>query len=276
MKSVFAERVRRVWHTCEVCHTFDTFVLPRNERSAQNVTGFLEKILSHSTFVRPLGIFLSRFAPLSHIMSSNIPTEDFESLLAGLRRRDVQAWSLAVGQMRQVTLPWLRRRVGRLPSYALVEEQEFVLEIFADSLAKFYDLFDSGNFGKAADMQSLMFRVAELKMKEAFARLQKDALIYRPASPEAFEVAVQKQPDWTADDDLARERAVALQQQFATLEADERDLLQRFYSGEKMSRLAQELGLTEENLRKRKQRALDRLKQLMKLTVNLLCILWNL
>lgn len=209
-------------------------------------------------------------------MSSNIPTEDFEPLLAGLRRRDVQAWTLAVGQMRQVTLPWLHRRVGKLPAYALVSEQEFVLEIFADSLAKFYDLFEGGTFGKAADMQSLMFRVAELKMKEAFARLQKDALIYRPASPEAFEAAVQKQPDWTADDDLARERVLALQRQFATLEADERDLLQRFYSGEKMSRLAQEMGLTEENLRKRKQRALDRLKHLMKLTVKLLCIVWNL
>lgn len=202
--------------------------------------------------------------------------QDFETLLALLRQRDVAAWSALVGRLRRTTVPWLHKRVGKLPAHALVSEQEFVLEIFADSLAKFYDLFEKGTFEKEAELQSLMFKVSELKMKEAFARLKKETLIYRPASAEAFDAAVRQQPDWNAEDDLTHERAMALQTHFAQLEEEERSLLQRFYGGEKLSRLAAELGLTEENLRKRKQRAFDRLKRLMKLTVNLLCFTWNL
>ncbi len=198
---------------------------------------------------------------------------DFEALMARLRQREVAAWSAVVGRFRRVTVPWLHKRVGRLPAYALVSRDEFVLEIFADSLAKFYDLFEKGHFEKAADLQSLLFKVAELKMKEAFARLQKEALIYRPESTEAFDLA--RPGDWNAEDDLARERALSLQRHLAALEEDERSLLQRFYAGEKLTRIAAGMGLSEENLRKRKQRALERLKKLMGLSVTLLLMLWT-
>ena len=57
-------------------------------------------------------------------------------------------------------------------------------------------------------------------------------------------------------------RAKALQGHLDALKADEKALLQRVYSGEKMSQIAKELNTTEESLRKRKQRALERLKQL--------------
>lgn len=206
--------------------------------------------------------------------TENSAAENFESLLQRLRQRDLQAWSDVVGRLRRVTLPWLRKRVGKLPAHALLSADEFVLEIFADSLAKFYDLFEKGRFDKEADLQSLLFKVAELKMKEAFARLQKETRIYRPATEDAFDAVLPTAGGWDTGDEQARERAARLQRHFATLEPEDQNLLQRFYAGEKLNRMALELGLTEDSLRKRKQRALDRLKQLMKLTINLLCLLW--
>lgn len=188
---------------------------------------------------------------------------DFPALLARLRRRDAGAWTVLVGRLRQTTLPWLRKRIGVLPPYAVVTEQEFALEIFAESLAKFYTLFEKGHFTKPAELQSLMFKVAELKMREGFARLRKEALIYRPRDSAEFETAKQELRDWVEEDDLARQRAQNVQRYLLELNENDRGLLCRYYAGEKLADLAREMNVSEDNIRKRKQRAFDRLKQLL-------------
>ncbi len=201
--------------------------------------------------------------------------EDFQVLMNRLRQRDARAWHELVGRLRKTTLPWLRKRVGTLPDYAVVSEQEFVLEIFAESLAKFYTLFEIGHFSKPAELQSLLFKVAELKMREGFARLRKEALIYRPADPADFQTAKNDIRDWTHDDDLARQRAQNIQRYLLELSENDRSLLCRYYAGEKLTDLAREMNVSEEIIRKRKQRAFDRLKQLLGPTLMLLMIsLW--
>lgn len=207
-------------------------------------------------------------------MATDTTTEAFEAFLARLRAQDAQAWATLVGHLRQVTVGWLYKRIGKLPAHALVSEHEFAQEVFAESLIKFYQLFQQGQFQQTSDLQSLMFKISELKLKEAFARLQKEALIYRPSSPEAFEAALKNQPDWSEQDDTARERALALQRHFGELPPADQEVLQRYYGGEKMSQMATRLGVTEGNLRKRKQRALERLKQLMQ-TAFKLFLLWH-
>lgn len=200
---------------------------------------------------------------------------DFKAQLLRLRQRDQSSWAVLVGQLRRVTLPWIVKKVGALPSYALLSQQEFALEIFADSLSKYYDLFENGSFTKPEELQSLMFKVAEFKIKEALRRLSKEALIYRPQGDEDFEKALHKTPDWTQEDDQTRDRAKSLQRHLDTLKPDERLLLQRFYAGEKMSQIAQEMNTSEENLRKRKQRALDRLKQLFGAITSMIWMILN-
>ncbi|MDO8365982.1 MAG: sigma-70 family RNA polymerase sigma factor [Saprospiraceae bacterium] len=191
-----------------------------------------------------------------------VSESDFKRMLLELQRRDQAAWSSLVSQLRRVTLPWIAKRLGILPSCGLLGKKELALEIFADSLSKYFDLFEKGTFTKPEEFQSLMFKVAELKTLEALRRLGKEALIYRPQNEADFERALAHIPDWSDEDELARERAKTLQQHLASLKTEERILLQRFYEGEKMSQLAVQMNTTEENLRKRKQRALERLKQL--------------
>lgn len=190
-------------------------------------------------------------------------TSDFSLLIARLRRRDEKAWTELVGSLRQVTLPWLRKRIGRLPAYAVTTEQEFAMEIFSESLSRFYTLFEKGRFEQARELQSLMFKIAELTLKEGFARLKKEALIYRPDDPAGFQTVQQELSDWTNDDELARQRARDIRQKLLELNENDRDLLCRFYDGEKLADLAREMEVSEENIRKRKQRAFDRLKQLI-------------
>lgn len=200
-------------------------------------------------------------------MNEGIPsasdTSDFTHQLARLRRREEKTWTELVGSLRQVTLPWLRKRIGRLPAYAVVTEQEFAMEIFSESLSRFFTLFEKGRFEHARELQSLMFKVANLTLKEGFARLKKEALIYRPDDPGGFQTAKQELSDWTNDDDLARQRAKDIRQKLLELNENDRDLLCRYYAGEKLADLARELEVSEENIRKRKQRAFERLKQLV-------------
>lgn len=201
-------------------------------------------------------------------------SESFSELLTALQRQERMAWEVLIGRFRTVTIPWLNKKIGKLPPYALLNKQELVREIFAESLSKFFELFFKSSFSQEKDFQSLFFKIAELKTKEAFARLKKEALIYRPESPEHFEALAARPVGWTEGDELLRERAAQLQHQLDALEEPDRKLLVRVYSGEKMADMAKELGLTEESLRKRKQRALDRLRHLMKITIKLWLLLW--
>ena len=74
---------------------------------------------------------------------------DFDEFLTKLRKGDTKTWTHLVGNLRKVTVPWLLKKVGTLPEYSLVSEVEFTNEIFAESLAKFYPLFNKGDFKRA-------------------------------------------------------------------------------------------------------------------------------
>jgi len=186
---------------------------------------------------------------------------DFADFLAQLKAGDAALWTQLVGRLRRVTVPWLAQRIGNLPNHALVSLDEFVLEIFANSLATYFPLFQKGTFNKYQELQSLMFRVAELKMKEAFTQLNREKAIYHPATSAEFEVAIQ--PPLTNEEKEQKERITNIQTKLKQLPEKDQKLLLRYYEGEKMVAIAEELGIAESSIRKRKQRALDRLKKLV-------------
>ena len=188
---------------------------------------------------------------------------DFKGFLEKLRHGDTKTWTHLVGKLKAVTVPWLLKRIGRLPEYSLVSEIEFANEVFAESLAKFYPLFNKGEFKKYQDLQSLMFRISELKMKEGFAKNRKNSVLYRPGNNNLMEAEINKTMELTADDEAKKEKIQVLQIQIQKLSEDDQKLLQRFYAGEKMVDIAQEMKTSEANIRKRKQRALERLKKLL-------------
>ena len=161
---------------------------------------------------------------------------------------------------------------GHHAGYSLVSLDEFILEIFANALATYYPLFEKGNFSKPQELQSLMFRVAELKMKEGYAQLKKDRLMYFSNSGNIPDVT--DGGELTTEEENKKERIEKIQRELKNLSKEDRELLQRYYAGEKMVAIAKELNFAESSIRKRKQRALDRLKKLVGQYINLLILSW--
>ncbi len=193
---------------------------------------------------------------------------EFEAMIRLLQTGDTKTWTQLVNRLRKVTVPWLAQKVGKMPSQALVSLDEFILEVFANALAKFFPLFEKGTFSKYQDIQSLMFRVAELKLKEGFAQLKREQAIYHPEDEHSFE-AIANQP-FTSEEEAKKERIQLIQSKLKLLAEEDRKLLERYYDGEKMVKIAKELGIHESSIRKRKQRALDRLKKLVANSIRIL------
>ena len=197
----------------------------------------------------------------------------FGSFLLELQQGHTGSWNLLVKRLRQVTIPWLIIKTGQLPGYALQSNQEFSAEVFAESLVKFYELFAEGEFSNYQALQSLMFRIAELKLKEGLARIQKFKKVYRSDSDEQMEAMIQ-QSEKGKEKDLTRQ-IQALKRHMSQLPEADRVLLQRYYRGEKLIDIARDMDITEASCRKRKQRALEKLKkQFNQIFVLLMSMQW--
>ena len=182
--------------------------------------------------------------------------KSFEEFLEALRTGNTSTWTQLVTTLRSVTMPWLLKRIGTLPTYSLISSQELANEVFAESLAKFYNIFPTGTFHKHQDLQSLLFKIADLKLKESFARLKKDQQILRLSTyPNLEEISKLEEVD---QDEIEQKKLVY--QYLLSLPTEERTLLQRYYWGERLKDIAEDMGISEVNCRKKKQRALAKLK----------------
>ena len=188
----------------------------------------------------------------------NKPTETtFPQFLEALHASNTSTWTQLVTRLREVTLPWLIKRIGALPHYALISPSELANEVFAESLAKFYDLFQEGEFKKFQEFQSLMFKISELKLKEGLAKVKKDSHILRIATNQELENKLEADKN----DQSKIENRKIIHNYLLSLPDADRTLLQRYYWGERLTDIAQDLGISEANCRKKKQRALNKLRQ---------------
>ena len=180
----------------------------------------------------------------------------FPQFLEELHNGNTVAWTQLVSRLREVTLPWLRNRIGTLPAYALVSPGELANEVLAESFAKFYDLFPNGQFSEFKDFQSLMFKIGELKLKEGISKVKRDSRIIRIATnQEVKNIATKEKIDL-----VEIETKKTIHQHLLSLPEKDRILLQRYYWGEKLKDIAHDLGISEANCRKKKERALNKLK----------------
>ena len=107
-------------------------------------------------------------------MLPEVVDQDFSSFLQALRSGQDLEWQWLVRHLRDRVVPWIRKRDGNLPTYTVVSESYFIEEVFAESMIKFYELFNTGTFKSLADLRGLLFRIADLKMKEGYRKVKKD------------------------------------------------------------------------------------------------------
>ena len=198
----------------------------------------------------------------------DIAEHQFETFLQALNAGKDKEWQWLVCHLRERAMPWIRKRDGNLPKQTIISEPYFIEEVFAESLIKFYELFKTGTFGSLADLRGLLFRIAELKLKEGYRSVKKDHMVF---FPEFTQPILEDIPLENDSEEIEAQRTLVkeMEAQLAQLPKADREILLRFAKGEKLKNISADLQIKETAGRKKKQRALkqlrDRLYQVFKI-----------
>lgn len=190
------------------------------------------------------------------------PEIEFLHFLQQLRGQAQPEWQWLMDMFRAKVKPYLFKIDGNLPAGTIASVDEFIEEVFANSLFRFYEQFAEGEFQSLAELRSLMFRIAEFKLKEGYYRVKRDKLLYFTDDVRTSNLT-EHQDDLSIREVQEREAILELRDQINQLNPTDRELLIRFAKGEELGSIALNLGLEAAACRKRKQRALDKLKVLV-------------
>jgi len=188
----------------------------------------------------------------------------FEILLGQLRQQDDVAWKWLLKHLREKVVPYIRKIDGYLRSDAIVSVDYFVEEIFANSLIKFYELFDKGEFKDLGQIRGLMFRIAELKLKEAYKKVDRDQLLYFSEETVLADSTKATDPNFSEEEKEQQAIILRLEDALNNLSETDRKILLNYAHGKKLKETAIELNIKETACRKKKQRALDKLRTFLK------------
>jgi len=190
------------------------------------------------------------------------PELEFPRFLQELQQQAQPEWTWLLEVFRQKVKPYLFKIDGNLPLGTIASVDEFIEEVFANSLFQFYEKFASGEFKSLADLRGLMFRIAEYKLKEGYQRVRRDKLIYFTDDVRTSNLT-EKQDNLTIREAQEREIVAELRDQLTQLPTQDREIIVRFAKGEELGSIALNLGIEAAACRKRKQRAMEKLKQLV-------------
>ncbi|MFT4758507.1 MAG: DNA-directed RNA polymerase specialized sigma24 family protein [Paraglaciecola sp.] len=190
------------------------------------------------------------------------PGIKFLHFLEQLRGQAQPEWQWLMDMFRAKVKPYLFKIDGNLPAGTIASVDEFIEEVFANSLFRFYEQFAGGQFQSLPELRSLMFRIAEFKLKEGYYRVRRDKLLYFTDDVRTSNLT-EYQDDLSIREEQEREAILELRDQLELLNPTDKELLVRFAKGEELGSIALNLGLEAAACRKRKQRALDKLKILV-------------
>jgi RNA polymerase sigma factor (sigma-70 family) len=190
------------------------------------------------------------------------PEEDFDYFLGQLRSNSQLEWTWLFQMFRERVVPWLFKKDGNLPKEAIVATEEFIEEIFANCLFQFYELFAKGEFHNMADLRGLIFRIGEYKLKEGYHHVKRDSLIYF-TDDLTNDGSTEVQDQLTVEEYNERDSVGQLREFIEQLSPIEQKILIRYSKGEELGSIASNLGISAAACRKRKQRALEKLKELV-------------
>lgn len=190
------------------------------------------------------------------------PEIEFSRFLKQLREQAQLEWQWLMDMFRAKVKPYLFKIDGNLPTGTIASVDEFIEEVFANSLFRFYEQFAEGEFQSLPQLRSLMFRIAEFKLKEGYYRVRRDGLLYFTDDVRVGNLT-EHQDDLSMRELAEKETISELRNQIEVLNPTDKELLVRYAKGEELGSIALNLGLEAAACRKRKQRALDKLKALV-------------
>lgn len=199
------------------------------------------------------------------------PDERFEDFLEALRKRSAAEWAWLVGRFRLRLIGWLHKKTLKYAADLLLSRSQFVEEVFEEVLLKFYELFPNGSFKRYADLEALVVTVAGYKLKENLARAQRERRLLQDREWLAKAETSAPPPGAEAEEEMLVAVTAALQK----IDPEEKSLLLRYFAGEELQEIATAENISPEACRKRKQRALEKLKSFVFNTIkNPTSLLW--
>lgn len=183
---------------------------------------------------------------------------NFVDFVAQLKAQKQQEWQWLMAHFEELVIPWLFKKAS-LPVDYTMSKSAFIEEVFANSTYKFYELFKTGEFRALSDLRGLMFKIAALKLKEGYQKVKRDKLIYfsdnlLTVEGNAFKLSLGER--------RRREALNEIKEHIYNLPNDEQQILTEYLKGESFKEIAETTGLSEANCRKKKQRALTKVKKM--------------
>lgn len=199
--------------------------------------------------------------------------QHFDLFLKNLIEQKPLEWGLLDKILRKSTIPWLYKKLTRSTNYNHSMKEQLAQEIYANSLQTYIRLVPNGTFEAVSNLVSLMYSIADKKLKETYRAIQKNGRVVYTDNNEwmnSFE-----DPKWQNQVHLDRQQELITKMKSKLDELPERDraILLRFASGEKLKDIAISMDVPQATCRKQKERALQRLRKLFFDTVKLLVLL---
>ncbi len=186
------------------------------------------------------------------------PIENFDLLLSALSQKDARAWNWLVTRFRDRLRPFLWKRTGSYPKNAILSREQFMEEVIEETLLQFFQIFQTGSFYDYSKLEATVVTIAGYKLKEGFARLRKEQRTYFMEA-DALSVLKEKQTTTTVTKEEV-EAVYTIKKELNQLELAEKELLMRYFNGEELQDIAEDLNISAAACRKRKQRIVEKLR----------------
>lgn len=198
---------------------------------------------------------------------------NFAVFLKSLRQQSPLEWGMLDKLLRKYTIPWLYKKLTRSTSYNHSMKQQLAQEIYANSLQTYIKLVPTGTFESVSNLISLMYSIADKKLKETYRKIQKNGRVIYTDNSEwmnSFE-----DPKWQNDVQQSKQQELIskMRKQLEQLSERDREILLRYANGEKLKDIAESMDVPQATCRKQKERALQRLRKLFFGTIKLLLLL---
>ncbi|MEL6863465.1 MAG: sigma factor-like helix-turn-helix DNA-binding protein [Bacteroidota bacterium] len=140
---------------------------------------------------------------------------------------------------------------------------QFIEEVFEESLFKFYDLLHAGTFNSYNDLEAMIVTICSYKLKEGFVRLKKERRLYCVEADQLNYLREAQYANELASQQKQEELLMLVHQKMLLLPYEDREILNSFFEGQELNDIAKSLSISSAACRKRKQRALDKLRSLV-------------
>lgn len=201
------------------------------------------------------------------------PKEDFEFFIQKLKDRSQREWTWLVIAFRKRLMPVLMARAKSVGSGSYQTQKEFAEEVFEECLLKFYELFENGTFNRYEDLEATIVTISGYKLKEGHAKFKRNQRLYFMNAEALANVREKYLQSTKEDEQIKIEQVKTIKAQIKTLPSEESDLILRYFNGEELQDIAEDLSISPAACRKRKQRILEKLRTFVFDNIHLLLLI---